>query len=165
MKTFRVQLDGQVFEIELDDVSPLKHDGVARVNGETVRVQILAQPDTLEAPDWLVIDDHPYNVALDADRATLHCQEQTYRVQVRDMAETSVRPLSADGRVKAPIPGVISRVLVEMGQRVNFGQALFILEAMKMENQIRAPRGGVVSALHASAGRGVALGELLAEIT
>jgi biotin carboxyl carrier protein len=48
---------------------------------------------------------------------------------------------------------------------VEVGQPILVLEAMKMENEIRAPRAGVVSRLDIVPGQGVALHEVLAEIT
>ena len=73
-------------------------------------------------------------------------------------------PASGDGRVKAPIPGLISRVLVEPGATVSAGQPLVVLEAMKMENEIRAPFDGVVSALSVSVGQTVLGNQVLAEV-
>ena len=78
-------------------------------------------------------------------------------------AETT-RPAVADGRVKAPIPGLIARVLVAPGQTVETGQPLLVLEAMKMENELRAPRGGTVQAVKVKPGQTVTLGELMVEV-
>jgi len=55
-------------------------------------------------------------------------------------------------------------VLVEVGQRVERGQPLLILEAMKMQNEIAAPSAGVVSAVHVSQGEAVAAGEKLVSV-
>ena len=52
------------------------------------------------------------------------------------------------------MPGLVVRVLVEAGQRVEAGAGLAVLEAMKMENQIKAPAAGVVRGLRVAAGPG-----------
>ncbi len=52
------------------------------------------------------------------------------------------------------MPGLVLRVLVEPGQRVEAGAGLVVLEAMKMENQIKAPAAGVVEAVRVEAGTG-----------
>jgi len=57
--------------------------------------------------------------------------------------------------IKAPIPGLVVKVLVEKGSQIEDGQPLIILEAMKMENEIRSPRSGVVKSIAASAGQRV----------
>jgi 3-methylcrotonyl-CoA carboxylase alpha subunit len=72
-----------------------------------------------------------------------------------------------DGGMVAPMPGVITKVMVVVGEEVTKGQPLVALEAMKMEHLIRAPREGRVRKVAASPGQmvqaGVALVELEAE--
>ena len=71
---------------------------------------------------------------------------------------------SAEREVRAPMPGLVLRVLVEAGQAVEAGQGLVVLEAMKMENQLTAPAAGVVASVHAEAGAAVAKNDLLVEL-
>jgi len=71
---------------------------------------------------------------------------------------------SAAGGLEAPMPGVVTRVMVSAGEKVETGQPLVAIEAMKMEHLIRAPRKGVVSAVHARAGEMVAGGAALIEL-
>ena len=66
--------------------------------------------------------------------------------------------------VKAPMPGNILEVCVKDGQSVNAGDILFILEAMKMENEIMAPKAGVVSGVAVQKGATVATGAVLCNI-
>ena len=61
----------------------------------------------------------------------------------------------------APMPGKIVRVLVAMGQRVDAGQGLLVIEAMKMQNEVRSPKSGTVEKL-AREGQTVNAGEVLA---
>lgn len=67
-------------------------------------------------------------------------------------------------RVRAPMPGLVRRVLVERGQHVEAGQGLLVLEAMKMENELRAEIAGQVHSVTASVGVAVGKNELLVEI-
>ena len=66
-------------------------------------------------------------------------------------------------RLKAVIPGLILRVLVQPGEAVQPGQSLLILEAMKMQNHITAHDEGTVKSLHAAPGDTVMKGQLLVE--
>jgi biotin carboxyl carrier protein len=57
--------------------------------------------------------------------------------------------------VESPMPGKILQVMVSPGAEVGEGDALLVLEAMKMENVIRAPRDGVIAEVHAEVGKAV----------
>lgn len=165
MTKLEVKVDARTFEIEVDALPVADRPMTVRVNGETVVVRVPPSPDGGSTPEWVVIDDRPYEFTYQRDAKTVQVHGQTHHVQVHDIATTLARPQSGDGRVRAPIPGIITQVLVEPASKIQAGQTLFVLEAMKMENQIRAPRAGVLASLNVQPGRGVMLGEVLAEIT
>ena len=71
---------------------------------------------------------------------------------------------SHQGGLTAPMNGSIVRVLVEVGQTVEAGTQLVVLEAMKMEHSIRAPHAGVVKALYCQEGEMVGEGSALVEL-
>jgi pyruvate carboxylase subunit B len=65
--------------------------------------------------------------------------------------------------VVAPMPGIILNVLVKEGDVVSAGDAILVLEAMKMENEIHAPRAGTVKKIHVTEGAEVRAGSELIE--
>ena len=69
-----------------------------------------------------------------------------------------------DGGLSAPMPGVVTKVMVVVGDEVTRGQPLLALEAMKMEHLIRAPREGRVKRVGASPGQMVQAGAELVEL-
>jgi len=69
-----------------------------------------------------------------------------------------------DGGLDAPMPGVVTKVMVVVGDDVARGQPLVALEAMKMEHLIRAPRSGRVKRVDASPGQMVQAGAALVEL-
>lgn len=71
---------------------------------------------------------------------------------------------ASGGVVKAPMPGLVVRVLVAEGETVAAGQGLVVLEAMKMENELKAPAAGVVKTIRASPGAAVEKGSVLVEL-
>ena len=73
---------------------------------------------------------------------------------------------SADlGGLTTPLPGVVVSILVSVGQSVAAGEALLIVEAMKMEHTIRAPHAGTVLALRCAPGDRVPEGQALLELS
>jgi acetyl-CoA/propionyl-CoA carboxylase biotin carboxyl carrier protein len=70
----------------------------------------------------------------------------------------------ASGSVEAPMQGTIVKILVEVGQDVEVGEGIVVLEAMKMENQINAEKSGKVKQIKVAAGDSVGGGDILAVI-
>ena len=82
-------------------------------------------------------------------------------------AKTTAKDQGTVGTMKitAPMPGTILGVKVAVGDKVEKGQTLLILEAMKMENEIAAPEAGTVSSINVEAGASVESGQLLASLS
>ena len=104
-----------------------------------------------------------YEVELDMEgsvwKATVN--GQTFDIEVPDV-EAVAKPRRSGGRkkkksgtVSANIPGKVVTVEVTEGQRVEEGQVILILEAMKMQNEIQAPVTGTVTTVHCSEGEAI----------
>ena len=76
-------------------------------------------------------------------------------------ATATARPADGPLEIRAIIPGRIVAVSVVPGDEVTPGQALLVVEAMKMQNELRAPRGGTVVSVPAGDGATVELGDVL----
>ena len=68
------------------------------------------------------------------------------------------------GEIHAQIPGLVSQIYVKKGDKVKVNQKLFILEAMKMENEIDSPVSGIVDHIHCKEGDKVEKGNIIMEI-
>jgi len=163
MSKLSVSINGATYDVELDQQPQSDADLTVVVDGETLRV-IVPELNNPDANGWLLIDGRPYEVTVDRNLHWIKTSRGINRLELRDRETAVARPASADGRIKAPIPGQIARVLVAVGDTVEVGQSLMILEAMKMENHVRATRAGNVDQLHVAAGQTVTLHALLAEI-
>ena len=101
------------------------------------------------------------------DKATVNGKD--YSINVADGAEAAsggtVAHESADSTiVKAQMPGKVMKVSVNVGDHVNTGDVLLIMEAMKMEVEIKAPVTGTVSSIGVNVGDQAAGGQELASI-
>ena len=124
-----------------------------------------------ESPDGgrlrLTIDGRVFHVASASHGATtyLACGGETWTVtEVSQRGAGGGSRAHDDGGVRSPMPGTVIAVSVAPGDAVTKGQAMAIVEAMKMEHTLTAPFDGEVSAVHVTAGNSVALDQLLVEV-
>ncbi|HET7593942.1 MAG TPA: biotin/lipoyl-containing protein, partial [Stellaceae bacterium] len=102
-------------------------------------------------------------VVRDGETATVVGDDGTWRLAYVDPAAPRADDAVAGGRLTAPMPGKVAQVLAQPGSRVKRGQALMVLEAMKMEHTIAAPADGTVERVNFAPGDLVAEGaELIA---
>jgi biotin carboxyl carrier protein len=85
-------------------------------------------------------------------------------VAVRQGAKQSGGSAAAGGVAVAPMSGQVSKILHPVGDKVESGQVVLVLEAMKMENEVVAPGAGVLKSLHVQVGENVAPGQKLFDI-
>jgi biotin carboxyl carrier protein len=113
----------------------------------------------------ILIDGRSYDAYVENGGVTV-CGRR-YEIEVRDPRRW--RRQSAAGshggvNVSAPMPGKVVRVLVSLGDSVEAGQGIAVVEAMKMQNELKAARAGKVVKLSAKPGAAVSAGEVLASI-
>jgi biotin carboxyl carrier protein len=100
--------------------------------------------------------------ARDGDVAWVFAGGETWRIA--KAAARAARASEEEHALTAPMPGRILAVHVADGDRVEKGQVLVVLEAMKMEHAVKAPRAGVVAGLAAEPGKMVGLGDVLLDV-
>lgn len=69
------------------------------------------------------------------------------------------------GTIQSPLPGLITKILVKIGDQVKVGQVLLIMEAMKMDNEIQSTTSGEVSEINIKEGDNVLEGDLLMKVS
>ncbi len=112
--------------------------------------------------------------------------DETFEVMPEDAGGAAVKPSAGEGmkitgagpssralspqgngpvanQMFAPLPGNVTEVFVKAGDRVESGQVLLVIEAMKMKNSIRSTRAGQVAAVRVNAGQTVAHKQVLVE--
>ncbi len=161
-----VGINGELREIAVDA------DGV-RYEGETLHVE-LADPEG--SPVRVVkIGNEIYRAVVQKREGrgtyTIWVNGHRFDVEALDERTRAIREMSAAAEgpagpapVKAPMPGLIVRVNVQVGDEVQAGQGVVVMEAMKMENELRTTGAGRVKAVHAEPGAAVEKGSLLVEL-
>jgi propionyl-CoA carboxylase alpha chain len=169
--------------------STLETLNLKSADGESVKVgHDLTGPEPV-----LEVDDEPVSVTIHAADAscvdmTTGGVRRRYRVQLSDARSAGaiggaavdsalghstfsvLDPLPAPsaggptGGLAAPMPGAVVRVLVSVGDVVEAGQPMLVLEAMKMEHTIRSPQDGTVAAINVAEGEQVQIGAVLAAL-
>jgi biotin carboxyl carrier protein len=154
-----------------------------KVNGKDIG---LVSPHTLKEMDLIKTGENSYHLLLNNEsyKLTLEsvdmqekilrfsCMDIPYVVAIKDPLDVQIAAMGYDtadrdtvGEVKAPMPGLVLKVLVEEGQDVEEDTPLLILEAMKMENVIKSPGSGKVENLQVEAGEKVEKGKMLVKIS
>lgn len=117
----------------------------------------------------MIVEDHSYNVDFDGkgDEVAVLVRGEVVRFDIADERRIRLRAAAAtfqaEGKqtVSAPMPGKIVKVFVKVGDLVQEGQGLVVVEAMKMENELKAPKAGKVTEVHAKEGTAVENGAKL----
>ena len=141
-----VTIGDRTVEVDLSGHTPV-------VDGTPVEAQMSALPGT--PVRTLLVDGRSYtlsaqpgekrgrwSLALGRERFTADAVDERTRA-IREM--TGGGEAEADKTVNAPMPGLVVKIEVEVGQPVRAGQGVIIVEAMKMENELKAPADGVVA--------------------
>jgi biotin carboxyl carrier protein len=151
------------------DVTVSRDNGNLRIAVDGVERVVDAHK--LEADFYsILMDGRSYEVSVEARGSQYYVRHGAAErvVELTDpsrRARDEIRAVAAGPHnVVSVMPGRVARVLVSVGEQVEAGAGLVVVEAMKMENEITAPRPGRVSAVHVEAGRTVEAGAALVRI-
>ncbi len=143
MKKFKFNIRGNTYSVEILNIE----DNVAEVevNGSTYQVEIEKTVKETKTPKLM--------------------RPKIIHSGGHDAAKTS-KPSAKKGVgfVKAPLPGTILELKINVGDDVKVGDTLLIMEAMKMENNIKSDKTGKVAAIKINNGDSVLEGDVLVEI-
>lgn len=162
---YQVTVGGRSFQIEVD------HERLVRVNGHPLYVE-LEQVGSLPVYS-LALGDKGHLVFVEEgyEQYLVEVQGQVYSVEVesqRPPVATRQLECSSDAgdclALAAPLAGHLVSLLVAAGDRVEAGQAVAIVESMKMQMKIRAPQPAIVEVVHGPSRRNVDQGEELVRL-
>ncbi len=156
LRKFNVFVDDEYFEVGVEEVggSPI----VSYV--QQAQSQIPLQPPVAVAPSSQVLPaaPQPQVPAAPLSQPAVPAKSTTTAFK-KAQSDTEGTPL------KAPMPGIIVSYKKQVGDSVNTGETVVILEAMKMENALPSPAGGTIKSINFAAGDSVARNDVLCVIT
>lgn len=137
---YKVKIHDKLFEVEIENLD--QRPIIAKVDGQIYEV-------------------YPVEEKV----AKLQKREKTETATQKTVSQTSSKTISANAlnTVKSPIPGVVTSIEVAVGQEIQEGDPLCVIEAMKMKNTIRSPRKGVIKFIPIQVGKHVRHNEILIE--
>ncbi|MDD2986848.1 biotin/lipoyl-containing protein [Flavobacterium sp.] len=145
MKKFNFKINGNQYEVV---INTLEDDlATVEVNGTAYTVELEQKSTVVKTPKLM----------------------RTVAVPTTDSSQAIAKTSSptapkGGGTIKSPLPGVILKLHVKVGDVVSLSQELITLEAMKMENSVQADKAGEVIAIHFNTGDAVMEGDVLITI-
>lgn len=138
MKEYQYEINGQSYAVTIVDAT--KDSAVVEVNGTEYKVGI---------------KDASSSAGAKPARPTPAARKQTAKKKKSKKPNLQME----DGVVCSPMPGVILKILVEVGEPVDEGESILVIEAMKMENEIKAPVTGTIEKIYVEEGNSVNTGD------
>ena len=131
MKEYKYTIEGKEYKVEIGTIE--ENIAEVTVNGETFKVEMEPEPEPEKKKGVVSAAAAPAN----------------------DEQPVAAGNVNTANAVKAPLPGVITEIKVAIGDTVNAGDTVVILEAMKMANNIEADTSGKVTAICVKQGESV----------
>ncbi len=141
MNTYKYSINGTKYEVAVNEMDI--NTASVTVNGEEYKVDII------------------HEVAQPKAKPAVKPAAAPAPKPAAAPAPAAAKPANADNAVKAPLPGTIIEIKVQVGDEVKAGEPVVVLEAMKMANNLEAERGGKVASICVQPGQAVMEGEVL----
>lgn len=149
MKQYKYTINGAQFDVTIDSIV-----------GSKAKVEVNGIPFEVEMQGSSLVEEALPTVSTEAAAAPAAAPA----AEAAAPAAAAKSGPGAGAPVKAPLPGVVTKILVKEGQGVKKGETVLVLEAMKMENNITAEADGTVTGICVSAGDSVMEGTTLITI-
>jgi len=159
---FSASISGKQHQLEIIRRGP---DFECRIDGKAAQIDMSRiSSDVLS----ILYEGKSYEVRRGVGDVVL-VGDHSYQVQLTDPRSWRSRHRDGGGgegpqKLTASMPGKVARVLAKAGAKVQAGEGVLVIEAMKMQNEIRAPREGTIASIQVKEGQAVNAGEVVAII-
>ncbi len=148
-----------------------KEKGIAFLKGEA-KVNVRKVDPNTKANDGRQTQSGRYSVVVNGSRYNVEVSEGfNDSIQVKSITEVEGKSVknaksaaagATENDIVASLPGAVHKILVSAGDHVKKGQAIVVLEAMKMEIEVKAPKDGIIGSIEVSKGQSVANNQVVA---
>ena len=149
-----------------------KEKGIAFLKGEA-KVNVRKIDPNAKANDGRQTQSGRYSVVVNGSRYNVEVSEGfNDSIQVKSITEVEGKSVKSaksavagatENDIVASLPGAVHKILVSAGDHVKKGQAIVVLEAMKMEIEVKAPKDGIIGSIEVSKGQSVANNQVVAK--
>ena len=149
-----------------------KEKGIAFLKGEA-KVNVRKIDPNAKANDDRQTQSGRYSVVVNGSRYNVEVSEGfNDSIQVKSITEVEGKSVKSaksavagatENDIVASLPGAVHKILVSAGDHVKKGQAIVVLEAMKMEIEVKAPKDGVIGSIEVSKGQSIANNQVVAK--
>ena len=158
MKKYQYKVQGVDYEVE-----------IAEVEGKIAKVNVNGIPFEIEMQKPINAAKHPVLAATKRAAAAAPAEAPAASAPAAAPAPAApaaqpAAPAGAGNALKAPLPGTINAINVKVGDKVNVGDIVIVLEAMKMQNNIEAENSGTVTSILVNPGDSVMEGAVMLTI-
>lgn len=153
MKQYKYTINGNQFDVTIDSIA-----------GSKAKVEVNGIPFEVEMHGSSLVEEALPTVQTEASSASAPSAPAAPATEAPAATSAAKSGPGAGTPVKAPLPGVVTKILVQAGQVVKKGDTVLVLEAMKMENNITAEADGSVTGICVAAGDSVMEGTTLLTI-
>lgn len=153
MAKYQYTVKGVDYEVEIQDIE-----------GNIANVTVNGIPFEVEMKQPVKAGKQKINLSAGAAIPT-STPSETEKASAPEKAESKPAPAAGGKPVVAPLPGTINDIKVKVGDKVNVGDTVVILEAMKMQNNIEAESAGTIASINVSKGDAVMEGDTLVTIS
>lgn len=136
---YKITVNDKTYEVEIEDINA--RPVVARVDGTRFEVNPANGEQTEGQKE---------------SREIQNLVEKKFETANQSVVASSPNPAISGNTLTAPLPGTVIEVFVKVGEKVEAGQVILIIEAMKMKNSIRSTHSGTIKEVLVSAGQSVA---------
>lgn len=162
---YEVSVDEKTYRVEIVRQG---ENWSCKLDGRAIPINVAAtQPGMLS----ILINGKSYDVKHETTSAgtNMVLVNERFATSVRDPRSLQSRRTADSGtqgprKIKAPMPGKVVRIMAAVGDEVEAGQPVIVIEAMKMQNELKSPKKGVLKKLSVAEGAAVDSGQALAEV-